>query len=104
MGYYTQYALTCEPLSSEILYQFWEENENAQMCIDKDGTTFDDCKWYDHEDDILKFSKKYPDTLFVLTGIGEEKVDIWIFYAKNGKGYKEMATLQFPCFDENKLK
>ena len=41
-------------------------------------------KWYDHDDDLIALSKKFPDVTFVLYGEGEERDDNWITYYKNG--------------------
>jgi hypothetical protein len=65
---------------------------------------FDDsCKWYDHESDMALFSKKYPESLFVLKGEGEESGDIWIKYFLNGKMQRAEAKITFEEFDESKL-
>jgi len=65
---------------------------------------FDDsCKWYKHESDMASFSKKYPESLFVLKGEGEESEDIWIKYFLNGKMQTAEAKITFEEFDESKL-
>jgi hypothetical protein len=63
----------------------------------------DSCKWYDHESDMASFSKKYPESLFVLKGEGEESGDIWIKYFLNGKMQRAEAKITFEEFDESKL-
>lgn len=68
-------------------------------------------KWFHHEYDLKEFSTKYPDVLFILTGVGEENyfegnklvADIWIKYFCNGKYYKDKLDFQFLKFDSNKL-
>ena len=34
-------------------------------------------KWYDHVEDMIKLSKVFPETLFILDGWGEELGDVW---------------------------
>ena len=54
----------------------------------------DSCKWYGHEDDMRKLSKRFPDYLFVLEGEGEEA----------GKMQECRAEIIFPVYDPEKLK
>ena len=61
------------------------------------------CKWYEHDSNMRTVSKRYPETLFVLKGEGEESGDIWIKYYMNGKVQHCEARIVFEDFDENKL-
>jgi len=63
----------------------------------------DDCKWYDHDKDMREISKKYPETIFILEGEGEESGDIWKKYYLNGKCQVAKAEVIIPEFDESKL-
>jgi hypothetical protein len=63
----------------------------------------DDCKWYDHDKDMREISKKYPETIFILEGEGEESGDIWKKYYLNGKCQVAKAEVIIPEFDETKL-
>jgi len=109
MGYYTRYTLTTinnseywQPEHDEAIKYISEQLEG--YAINEDGTTSDSCKWYHHEDDMKKFSKKYPDIVFVLDGEGEDSGDIWRLYVKNGKIFKSFANIVFDEYDESKLK
>ena len=64
----------------------------------------DSIKWYNYEKDMLKYSKLYPDTVFQITGYGEEQGDIWADYYKNGKVQKTKAEIVFNDYNELKLK
>ena len=41
-------------------------------------------KWYDEEDDMVEFSKKFPDAEFIIHGEGEKQGDAWGHWYKNG--------------------
>jgi hypothetical protein len=106
MGYYTDYHLTIEPDDA-----YPEVNEALQAETDFLGAfePFADgwylhATWYDREIDLRKFSLAFPDTLFILSGVGEESPDAWKFYVKNGKGFRAQGLLTYPSFDEGKLK
>ena len=42
-------------------------------------------KWYTEPTDMKKFSKKFPDAIFIVSGYGEEHNDVWEHRYKNGK-------------------
>ena len=69
-----------------------------------DGESKNDCKWYNHEDELKAFSLKHPETIFILEGDGENYDNIWIKYIQNGKCQTYKAKITFDEFDENKLK
>ena len=105
MGYYTSYELYLESeqdYDNNIIEEFVVNNEI--YALTEDGDTRESCKWYDHEEDLKVFSKKYPNVLFKLKGEGEEFGDIWIKYFKDGKCQVAKAIMTFPDFDESKLK
>lgn len=63
----------------------------------------DQIKWYDHEDEMRAFSKKFPEILFILEVNGEEEGDLSIKYFKNGKMQRANAVITYEEFDESKL-
>lgn len=61
------------------------------------------CKWYDWKKEMIEISKRYPLTIFVIEGIGEEQPDLWKAYFLNGKYQYTKAELVYEEFDEKKL-
>lgn len=104
MGYYTHYTLKVSPETDKIAIAALRlENEWADAMLQSDGSSDDSGKWYEHETDMREFSKKHPETLFILSGEGEESGDIWTKYFKDGKCQSERACIVVGEFDEAKL-
>lgn len=78
MGYETKFEISTKPKLPYISLDGYLETDN-NGCLEYCG------KWYNSKEDILKVSKIYPDTLFEVTGFGEDPLDIWRAYIKNGK-------------------
>lgn len=95
MGYYTDYDYGCN--KQEIIEAI------DQQGFDSDGGQIFGVKWYDCFDDVLEVSKKFPDDLIIVEGVGEEFPDVWKAYFKNGKHYVEQATISFKAFEADKL-
>jgi hypothetical protein len=117
MGYYTRYSLSIgidendlilgldiPKTSEDLIAELRESLDDAAYALDENGNVDGDCKWYDHEDDLKSFSKKYPNALFTLSGEGEESGDIWKKYFKDGKVQRANAVITFEKFDPKKLK
>ena len=66
------------------------------------GCSFQGCcddgpiKWYDHDDEMKRLSKHFPDVVFILKGDGEDSDDRWVTYYKNGISQSFTATVVFP--------
>lgn len=103
MGYYTQFELKAESLSSNPIQDLVENNGNARYTLNADGSSYQSSKWYDHEADLRALSKRYANYIFTLKGEGEEPGDIWIKYFKNGLRQESKAEMHFQPFDESKL-
>ena len=99
MGYYTRHELEVKgKINYNLDYEVEISNSaDYSRCFD------DSIKWYDCENDMLEFSKNHPETIFCITGYGEESEDIWKAYFKNGKMFKTKAKLVFEEFNESKL-
>ena len=63
----------------------------------------DQCKWYEHTEDMRKISEKYQNVIFSLYGNGEEDGDMWVKYFMNGKVQTEDAVITYADFDPKKL-
>jgi hypothetical protein len=94
-------VLDADALMRRIIEE--DESDYLQYALGSDGTGGDRCKWYEHHDQMLAISKKYPDALFTLSGEGEEAGDIWTKYYRAGKSQQAQATIIVDEFDESKL-
>ena len=110
MGYETYFELQVDP-DPDLLPRGPEQLE-AKMCGDlsladhKKNLEFpeDSCKWYEYDDDMIKYSKKHPAVLFQLDGDGEHSHDFWRAFYKNGKTWASSGEVIYPEFDESMLK
>ncbi len=104
MGYYTYYTLQIIKGNGELIKEFRNQNDSAQYAIDEYGNSNTQTKWYSSERDLIDFSLNHPDTLFKLSGEGEDSGDIWDLYVQNGKTQFCKAQIVIPPFDPTKLK
>ena len=79
-------------LYTEVLDWYSDEYKNKiikDLDYEMDPLNYEFCgdsiKWYDHDDDMLELSRRYPNYYFILDGSGEERGDDWIAYYHNGK-------------------
>ncbi|MGB1014983.1 MAG: hypothetical protein ACPG4T_12675, partial [Nannocystaceae bacterium] len=63
----------------------------------------DSMKWYDHKEDMIAFSRRWPDTVFQLNGEGEDVGDVWVKFFKGGKVQESRAVITLDKFDEGML-
>lgn len=94
MGYYTRHELEILEGNDNVTDYEQEISEASgySSCFD------DEIKWYSHQEDMIEYSKKHPDTLFKLTGEGEEQPDMWQEYYKNGKTHRIVGKVVFEEF------
>ena len=114
MGYYTYYSMEArnikdrnqfESMIEELKHDhIYDSEENyAVFCrstyYDNSHNGYfeadDETKWYEHTYDMVKFSKKFPDVTFCLSGEGEERDDIWREYYHNGEAEECRAQIIF---------
>jgi len=98
MGYYTHYALSTDPPSYDV-----DHEEQISEAADYNTCFEDPLKWYDCEQDMREYSKRYPEVLFTLSGEGEEPEDLWRAYFRNGKMQFCEVVITYPPFDESEL-
>lgn len=99
MGYLTNHGFMCD------------DPENYNKYVDELGVLSgydldlfrDSVKWYDCEDHMREFSKRYPEVLFTIHGSGEDSGDIWDLHAKNGKLQMCQAEFVIPEYDPEKM-
>lgn len=108
MGYYTYYSLKVIDAESDeekaIIADLRENNEYALYCMDEDGTSKEQTKWYEHDDEMLEFSEKYPKHILLLEGEGEESGDFWQTYYRDGKKQDCKGKVVYEPFRQDKLK
>jgi len=101
MWYYTNHKLSIETINTkektdqEIFEELLEEKD-LWYAFSKLDSMWDDVKWYDIEEKILAFSKKYPNKLFKLYWEGEESDDIWEQHFLNWRTKKVEAQMILP--------
>ena len=105
MGYYSTFRLEVNhPDSQEIINDLLENNEDARRALQYDGTPQETTKWYEMDDDMKEFSKKYPDVLFEMQREGESGGDDQCnYYFQNGRMQECWVELKFPEFDPDKM-
>lgn len=103
MSYHTSYQLQIIEGDPFTIDDLREVSEGASYALTKDGETSESCSWYDHEIDLKSFSRKFPATVFKLSGQGEDNEDMWVKYFMNGKMQECKAEITYPPFDKNKL-
>lgn len=78
--------------------------EDCHMIEDFEMEPDEDCKWYDHDKEMLELSEKFRETIFVLEGEGEERGDYWRTYYQNGMCQYCLGEIVYEDFNELKLK
>jgi hypothetical protein len=107
MGYHTDFQLSVDhywpyaeskiDAAIDEMNRYFERSSDGTFWLDLDDT------WYDHEEDMVKLSAKFPEILFELEGTGEQAMDLWVKYFKGGKIQRAPAQITFPDFDEKLL-
>lgn len=96
MGYFTTYDV--EITDKEMNYVDDDRKIHQEIQTEFDVIFGEESKWYDYEENMKEFSKKYPDLIFTIHGNGEGNNDIWREYFLNGESQHTEAQLVFePC-------
>ena len=116
MGYYTKYSLETNELEEEnpLTYEGCVI-PIGRITLEKHVRNITDCysgcsffaqkvSWWDHEENMREYSMRFPNTLFILRGLGENGIsDLWVKFFKNGKMHEGKIEVTHEPFDENKL-
>ena len=100
MGYYTYFQLEVI-IGESSLVDYKKEISEASGY--EYGVFDDQVKWYDFKQEMEEYSRKHPDAVFLIKGVGEEQPDLWHAYFKNGKSQMCPAEISYDKFDESKL-
>ena len=91
MGYCTTFTLNCyDNHANSFDISFETELGKALIAalheinpyyfdddFDLKTLSYDSWKWYEHDEDMVKLSLRFPDYTFILEGEGEENGDLW---------------------------
>lgn len=88
-------------------YDIWEcpseDARESEWYLDEARELFEEitvndkeAKWYEHEEDMIRLSKEFPDFTFVLEGRGEERTDWWVGTWEDGIGSVHYAQIIEP--------
>ena len=126
MGYYTTFTLNCydnhansfdisfETELGKALTAALHEINPYYFEDDFDLKTLfnDSCKWYDHDEDMIELSLRFPNYTFILEGEGEETGDLWRTIYHNGqleclnvkivyeKPHSDFAKIVYDIYDD----
>lgn len=110
MGYYTSYNLDVNNVKSQAEHEaildklhelnvigyaldigYWNERSKSSSFY-----SYDEAKWYDHDEDMIKLSEAFLKMTFKLYGTGEEPDDRWYCLYKNGEMEQIDAVITWP--------
>ena len=96
MGYKTEYSLDFDTpeLGEEIAEAMGARGLDGDIAMGAHSQL----GWYDHEVDMLILANMFPDTVFILSGIGDEFPDVWKKRFVNGRVDEVRADIVFPDF------
>ena len=112
MGYYTSFDLAVVDKNNKVPdkdkmvemgnklsdlveeFEYWSKGHDIRNMVSDEMM-----KWYDYDSDMVKFSKEYPEYMFILQGCGEENGDYWIANFQNGKWQQRNAEIIYDDFN-----
>lgn len=110
MGYYTCYTLRVKDAGScsfeELDAAIEKTNRDLEFASWKEDQYWfgSELAWDNHENDMVKLSKQFPEIIFVLSGAGDMPEDLWKKYFRNGLIQRAPANITYDEFDECKLR
>lgn len=112
MGYYSYYDLKVKKLIGKelldipeeehklIINLFRDSNSDAKDAMKETGENKGEAlSWYNYREDLIEFSKKFPDYVFYMYREGEGNADVEENYILNGVMQTLYATLVIPPFN-----
>ena len=112
MGYATLYTLVVGDEGHEVsdrrleeILDWLESDEAFRSALEDfhesgmNGYT----KWHEHDRDMLRLSRMFPEVLFVLWGEGEDPEDLWKCYYLGGRVQEASARVEYLPFDPDEL-
>lgn len=99
MGYNTHYDLDSTPWTPDVRAAVDADEEYIREASENECHA----KWYDHEEEMRAFSKRFPGVLFTLCGEGEEGGDLWRKYFRDGLMMEARAVITYPEFNPELL-
>jgi hypothetical protein len=88
---------------AEIVKDLRNENSEAEYALDNEGNTRKGTSWYNMDEDMKAFSKKYPDCLFCMYYEDGMQDGYGKIYFLNGKSQDCPAEIVYPDFNATKL-
>jgi len=88
MGYITDYEIKIDaPLEVDKGYLAYRLEKDTGFDFQEHEGSFRlyGFKWYEHEEDLLKFSLDFPAITLYVKGTGESQGDIWEKHFREGK-------------------
>jgi len=90
MGYQTYHELEVDDGREEL------HAKGIGVLSEYGSEVFEDCiKWYEMEDDMETYSRRYPDVLFTITQNGEEFDDFGKSYFRAGASVYVAGTVTY---------
>ena len=111
MGYCTDFVLTADTTIEKIKQVIEELNFESMKEFDfyvrEDNSIIGILYpyWDEYIEDMADLSLKIPGVLFTLKGYGDDREDIWVLYAKDGKVDYHSVEISYPepNFDKERL-
>ena len=110
MGYYTNYNLYVNNVNTKAEHQaiveklnelevaryvfdddYWSEDQKASFFF-----SIDPVEWYDHDEDMRKIAKAFPEKTFKLNGAREDDDDRWYCLYKGEDSEYIQAIITWP--------
>lgn len=96
IGYETRYTLEHDNPDATDAINEAIENQTGYVDFSRGHVT--DSQWDDWYDDMRMVSVLFPGTMFILTGVGEDNLDMWKARFIDGMVEEVRAEVIYPAF------